>query len=473
VLRPSAEGREEVQRLEAQIPCVSAEASGQVAALVEPYLKEGVHEDFFESLECFGLGQSRHQPDAVVDKLFARLVPPRSTRVCHKNLKAFKSLLFAHVGPLAKVDLPEGAYLTGSLMAAAATIDEASLHIVPDLAELWDRGLPYDEHATAVDELFGLRGRWVWDASSQEEIGVLMSYQLVVDTEDGEGSYARADIDVALVACSDEEATALLASVVKQVKEHFGTSEHVVLETPNSILLVGHFPMKHVQVIKLYTRSIEEYLLFVDLDCTALAFDGHKLIGLRRTLLCYLSGYNYITAKMLEIRKDTPKRIAKYARRGFGVVMARTRVFPEKWSELPGLMAIEPKRFSEFRCLSGDKEESSDHVLRAILEPDNRQCLHLNTRRENHAPTDPSPFRTGDAFFIFSNGEDKRAYRETNLPRGWYFCPWHMERFLEICHLKAEFLGKAPLVTIFTGGANAINKFVAKREAWWFKFGVV
>ena len=87
--------------------------------------------------------------------------------------------------------------------------------------------------------------------------------------------------------------------------------------TPCSVQIIGDFPLRHVQIITVINKSLDEYLLFCDLDCTALAFDGQQLYGSRRAYLALNSGYNIVPQEMLENRNDTPRRLNKYFRRGF------------------------------------------------------------------------------------------------------------------------------------------------------------
>ena len=82
-----------------------------------------------------------------------------------------------------------------------------------------------------------------------------------------------------------------------------------------------HFLLKHVQIIVLWSKTLLGYLLFVDLDCTALAYDGRQLYGADRSLLAHLSHFNYITGSMLRIRRDTPMRVGKKAQLGFGTFL--------------------------------------------------------------------------------------------------------------------------------------------------------
>ena len=68
-------------------------------------------------------------------------------------------------------------------------------------------------------------------------------------------------------------------------------------------------------------KSLGEYFLFVDMNCTALAFDGKHLHGCARSYMALNTGYNFVP----------PRRLHKYNERGFaslipGGLMARAKI---------------------------------------------------------------------------------------------------------------------------------------------------
>ena len=77
-------------------------------------------------------------------------------------------------------------------------------------------------------------------------------------------------------------------------------------------------------------------MLFVDLDITALCSDGETTYACTRSTMALNSGYNIVPHDMLSIRRDTPRRLRKYNRRGFGAI-------------LPGTMRASSQRILE-RC---------------------------------------------------------------------------------------------------------------------------
>ena len=114
----------------------------------------------------------------------------------------------------------------------------------------------------------------------------------------------RSDIDIVIVAESKVEAMKIIDAVIAKVRKAYG--EVVIFETPCSIQIVGNFPLRHVQIIIVLNRTVDEYLLFVDLDSTAMVRDGAKIIACARSVLALQTGCNIVPQSMLQNRSDTP-----------------------------------------------------------------------------------------------------------------------------------------------------------------------
>ena len=212
-----------------------------------------------------------------------------------------------------------------------------------------------------------------------------------------------------------------------------------------------------MQVIVLWTRSLLDYLLFVDLDCTGLAYDGVSLYGTDRALLSHLSKYSYVTASMLQIRKDTPCRVGKKAQLGYGsfVTSAQTAdvalvAQSEQWQKaLRQSYDVPPEFFND--------------GLR----------LRLTTYGGIDSIED----------FVDALTRHTGSYSETKLPRGHDVTPEVVQAFLVECHAAARRQGHTliahdmtRLVGIFPMTfpiANVGEKLVIKSEAWWRQWDMV
>ena len=75
--------------------------------------------------------------------------------------------------------------------------------------------------------------------------------------EEGLSPWARADIDFVVVAQTEAKARSKIEDLLKSLRHEVGDCR--CFETPNSVTLVPRWPFRHVQVIKLFTRSLAEY----------------------------------------------------------------------------------------------------------------------------------------------------------------------------------------------------------------------
>ncbi|HIE69970.1 MAG TPA: hypothetical protein EYP98_07225, partial [Planctomycetes bacterium] len=155
----------------------------------------------------------------------------------------------------------------------------------------------------------------------------------------GQGPFARSDIDIVIVAQSHEEAAGIIEATLRKVTARY--RNYCVYETPCSLQIIGDFPQRHVQIITVLNQSMDEYFLFVDMDCTAMAFDGKHLYGCPRSYMALNTGYNIVPQEMLENRSDTPRRLHKYNARGFaslipGELTARAKTLLWQAEEIRG-----------------------------------------------------------------------------------------------------------------------------------------
>ena len=194
--------------------------------------------------------------------------------------------------------------------------------------------------------------------------------------------------------------------------------------------------MKHVQIITLYTRALSEYLHFVDLDCTALAFDGKSLFGCRRSLLAHTTFANFVPKQMLFIRRDTPRRIGKYCQRGFSAFVDTPLTLPEeqeKWTDALNVRGCLPPRFLDVEFADDDDEEA----------------------------------------LVLSLMDGGHSYTETRLPRGFYVEPHHVLAFLRKYQERAAERDERLITSTFDGKPHVCEKLKVKTEKWWHVWGMV
>ena len=195
-----------------------------------------------------------------------------------------------------------------------------------------------------------------------------------------------------------------------------------------------------------------DYLLFVDLDCTALAYDGVKLLGTDRSLLSHAGKYNFITSSMLQIRRDTPRRVGKKAQLGFGTFVSCNPDIErgDHWQKaFKQSLDTPPEFFNDARrmCLTS---YGGLHSMEEMV-----ACLT----------------------------EHSGSYSETKLPRGKGVAPALLQRFLNVCHRRARSQGKALIAHDITRLYQQFpdtfpivyvgEKLKIKTEAWWREWAVI
>lgn len=166
--------------------------------------------------------------------------------------------------------------------------------------------------------------------------------------------------------------------------------------------------------------TIQGTLLFVDMNCTALAFDGKHLHGCARSYMALNTGYNFVP----------PRRLHKYNERGFaslipGGLMARAKI----------LQAEEIR--SGLRFLDIDWFDDSGAMVDAI-------CAN-----------------TG------------RLYCETNLPRGFGIAAAMTDAILERLQAQARATGRSTSVKKFDGAPTGLVFKAAKTPENWVRWGLI
>ncbi len=342
------------------------------------------------------------------------------------TLEAFIALFHIFAGPVANVTLPPGAFFAGSACVAASTLPGAGERMLALHAKgrdilntkrqckmlgktidqmLSGRTGPTNAVKTIIKKFLDLQGhadieglvRWsndlFADDSEYEQAEERVAISDVFE-DNGFAPYNRADVDIMIVCKTLEEGAGIVATLVPRIKACVG--ECIMVRTPNSLTFVPHFPQRHIQIILLPTRTLSEMLLFADLDCTALAFDGRFVYGCDRSMRAHAAFCNYVTPDMLQNRRDTPWRLAKYATRGFSSFVA-TATTPDRMStELTRLANSKTCEFGKSYMRKGS-----------------------------------AGWQEKDETTIFG---DNTCYHEMNLPRGFDVTPLMIETFLRRIH---------------------------------------
>jgi len=143
----------------------------------------------------------------------------------------------------------------------------------------------------------------------------------------GDAPYNHADLDLFFVASNKDDAVAAaenvkvqLTSAIRQAQESVSVwsgTEWNVVRTPNSVTICPQFPLRHVQLITRVCEHVGELLSDVDLDCTAILYDGHSIFASQQAIRALETGYNLVSNHMLK-NSECVERVGKYAGRGWG-----------------------------------------------------------------------------------------------------------------------------------------------------------
>ena len=265
----------------------------------------------------------------------------------HKSV--FRALFYAFAGPVAALPLPPGCFFGGSAVLAAMTlpqgyndqqfINAASLlcHHIYEVKKVCTlalyRGLT--RVASTCPKFTIIREIMAFAAFTHEDVVLQLDSFKPTGADDDEdvkrdyhyadpcwwddngcGPYNRSDVDIFVCAETIDEANTKVKVIYESITRDV---DCVVVKTPHTITFACSWPLRHIQVVLLIGTTPSTHLLFADLDCTAICFDGHDVLTTERCRFALAHKVNIVPPRMLQIRKDEPKRVAKYVKRGFSV----------------------------------------------------------------------------------------------------------------------------------------------------------
>ena len=331
--------------------------------------------------------------------------------------------------------------------------------------------------------------RWdlAWDTEDEEEEDDDVVPSSFYFDQNGSGPYARSDIDIVVVAQTDKEAAGIIQKTLEKVTNRYGDCR--VYQTPCSVQIIGDFPLRHVQIITVINKSLDEYLLFCDLDCTALAFDGQQLYGSRRAYLALNSGYNIVPQEMLENRNDTPRRLHKYFTRGFASLLLGQLTETAR-TLLGQAEAINPpQRFLDIDWFENNEQQMVATVYGSFSYHANLLAFSIITmvveaisylfiiislegkKRKYHFCL--ASFWSKKGFHKKPRNKVKylsdnsgRIYTETNLPRGHGITAAMTNTILKNLQAAARKMGRRTTVSPYVGIPDLVFKMVKTPENW-------
>jgi hypothetical protein len=256
------------------------------------------------------------------------------------NIWAFRCLFRCFAGVLADIKLPKGAFFSGSSVFAAATMPcdlatPAVIHTltmkgkqheqVRQVAKMAISRWLGNRIAVATKILHFVGGADLAEIQDlRKSVAASMpkrkGYETTQDDVlywdwNGFGTFARSDIDIFLAADSLNKADAIAKELYNTVLR-MEDGDICTLRTPNTITFARGYPERHCQCVLYIMPRIHHHLLFADFDCTASALVDGVPFTSRRSKVALSTKLNFCPTSMLAIRRDTPKRLASYIKRG-------------------------------------------------------------------------------------------------------------------------------------------------------------
>lgn len=136
--------------------------------------------------------------------------------------------------------------------------------------------------------------------------------------------YSGSDLDLFFFAPSKAEGARALEETRRSLAAAMARKSPeppCIVRTPNSVTLCGAYPLRHTQLVCKLAEDISEILVFCDMHCTALLYDGNQVWGTPLALRSLELGYSFISNKQFTATVDVARRAAKYAKRGCGTLI--------------------------------------------------------------------------------------------------------------------------------------------------------
>ncbi|EGC28769.1 hypothetical protein DICPUDRAFT_43824 [Dictyostelium purpureum] len=136
----------------------------------------------------------------------------------------------------------------------------------------------------------------------------------------GSSPYMKGDIDLFFIAPTIEEGKKKIEEVSKKIRENMISKKGLdfkFVRTQNSITIVSEYPYRPIQLMIFFIRSIEDLILFYDLDCSCTAYNGDNVYVLPRTINAFNKRLNMVPPSIFLEDND---RLYKYCLRGFNSI---------------------------------------------------------------------------------------------------------------------------------------------------------
>eukprot|EP00978_Attheya_sp_CCMP212_P004535 scaffold9878_cov45-Attheya_sp.AAC.4 len=133
------------------------------------------------------------------------------------------------------------------------------------------------------------------------------------------------DIDVFVVADSDEKAKATFDRILQHLSRRDGSgvdhNEMLVSRSAFAVTFCVGKPQRHIQLILIRYQCAADVVLNFDIDCSQVLWDGQRVLATPSAIRALGTGINFADPERRGASNEYQWRLAKYSRRGFLVAV--------------------------------------------------------------------------------------------------------------------------------------------------------
>ncbi|KAJ7153736.1 hypothetical protein C8R46DRAFT_1042117 [Mycena filopes] len=157
-------------------------------------------------------------------------------------------------------------------------------------------------------------------------VATLISVDRFGNSQNLANQWKLSDIDIYIHGLSPHDANRKVEHIFSVFRSNIPIHMHtLVVRNSKTITFYAAYPLRRIQIILKLIANPRDVLLNFDLDICAMGWDGSNVWMLPRAARALETGYNTFTMSLInghylsERRATQPRRIFKYAARGYGI----------------------------------------------------------------------------------------------------------------------------------------------------------
>ncbi|KAJ7148260.1 hypothetical protein C8R46DRAFT_917089 [Mycena filopes] len=217
-------------------------------------------------------------------------------------------------------------------------------------------------------------------------VAALVSVDRFRNSHNLANQWALSDIDIYVHGLSPQEANRKIEHIFSIFRSNIPVHMRALaVRNSKTITFYAAYPLRRIQIILKLVRNPRDVLLNFDLDICAIGWDGSNVWMLPRAARALETGYNTFTMNLVqghylsERRASQPRRLFKYAARGYGIrflpsyidSLSRFSLSAEKMAPLDiNELTKEARLWTRNRYIFVSVELGLNRFLRSDLVPD-------------------------------------------------------------------------------------------------------